>query len=201
MSETVLITGANRGIGLGLARILVENGFNVVATCRNPGGATELSKILESANQSPAVALDVGNDESVNSLKQYLETNNIKVNHLINNAGVASKTHPVDDPDKIDREDMLNQFNINVAGVARVTEVSGVLRDDNNNGRVINISSRVGSVTMTQAQGSANPNMAMATSYRCSKAALNMLTACFAIQHPHVTFLMVHPGWVQTDMG
>ena len=196
MSETVLITGANRGIGLGLARILVEKGYNVVATCRNPDGATELSKILESANQSPAVALDVGNDESVNSLKQYLETNNIKVNHLINNAGVASKTHPVDDPDKIDREDMLNQFNINVAGVAKVTEVSGVLKDDNKNGRVINISSQLGSVEITQERGSY-----YATSYRCSKAAQNMLTACFAIQHPQITFLMVHPGWVQTDMG
>jgi len=196
MVQTVLITGASRGIGLGLVKLFCNNGYNVIATCRNPAAASDLSSLLSSCNQPPAVALDVASDESVDGLKKYLETNNISVDHLINNAGVAAKNHPNDNLDGLDREDMLNVYNINVAGVAKVTEACGVLREDNKSGKVMNISSLMGSISYAQSHGSYRGPL-----YRCSKAAQNMLTACQALQYPHVTFLMVHPGWVQTDMG
>ena len=199
MVQTVLITGASRGIGLGLARLFCNNGYNVIATCRNPAAASDLSSLLSSCNQSPIVALDVASDDSVEGLKNYLEANGISVDHLINNAGVVAKNHPNDNLQGLDREDMLNVYNINVAGVAKVTEASGVLRKTNKNGKVINISSIFGSVAATQSEGCVNTPIAPL--YRCSKAAQNMLTACQALQYPHVTFLMVHPGWVQTDMG
>ena len=63
----------------------------------------------------------MASDESVDGLKKYLETNNISVDHLINNAGVAAKNHPNDNLEGLDREDMLNVYNINVAGVAKVS--------------------------------------------------------------------------------
>merc|ERR1719400_347705 len=148
------------------------------------------------ANQSPPVALDVSSDESVESFRNYLTSLNLAVDHLINNAGISNKGHPVEDPDKIDRKEMLKIFNTNVAGVAKVTEACGVLRPDNTGGRVLNISSGMGSVSQTLKSGRYN-----AVSYRCSKAAQNMLTACFALQFPLLTFVMIHPGWVQTDMG
>ena len=59
--------------------------------------------------------------------------------------------------------------------------------------RIINISSSLGSVTTN--------NTLKCTSYKCSKAALNMATKCFAIEFPNLTFVAMHPGWVQTDMG
>ena len=131
MSQTVLITGASRGIGLGLVKTFIKNGFNVIATCRNPSAASELNQVLQSSNQTPAVALDVASDESVLELGKYLESKRIVVDHLINNAGVAAKNHPYDNTDNIDRADMINQYNINVVGVAKVTEASGVLRKEN----------------------------------------------------------------------
>jgi len=196
MSKTVLVTGANRGIGLGLVKILCEKGFRVLATCRNPASAPELTEVLKNANQPEPIALDVAEDESIDQLGQYLETNHLPVHHLINNAGVAAKNHPVDPPDNVDREDALKLFNINVIGMARVTQVSGVLRSDNKGGKVINISSLMGSVGATLKGGSSR-----GATYRASKAAQNMMTACLALEQPHLVFLMVHPGWVQTDMG
>ena len=196
MSQTVLITGASRGLGLGLVKEFLSHGYRVIATCRNPQQATDLRQALELADQAPPVALDVANDGSVESLRDYLLSKNIQVNHLINNAGISNKDHPVEDPDKVDREEMLAIFNTNIAGVAKVTEASGVLRAENKGGKVINISSGMGSISLTLQSGRYN-----AVSYRCSKAGQNMLTACLALQHPHLTFVMLHPGWVQTDMG
>ena len=63
----------------------------------------------------------MASDESVDGLRKYLETNKISVDHLINNAGVAAKNHPNDNLEGLDREDMLNVYNINVAGVAKVS--------------------------------------------------------------------------------
>merc|ERR1712179_744214 len=80
--------------------------------------------------------------------------------------------------------------------MAKVTQASGVLRLDNKGGKVINISSRMGSVEATLEGG-----YFRCATYSASKAAQNMMTACLAMEHPHLVFLMVNPGWVQTDMG
>jgi len=194
MKEVVLITGASRGIGLGLVKEFVSKGYEVIATCRNPDSAVDLSKVLEDAKQQPAVTLDVTDDVSIRNMQNYLQRNKIVVKHLVNNAGVSTPGHPVEDPDAVIRKEMLDVFNTNVAGVARVTEACGVLSESG--GKVINISSSMGSVATTLNTGSY-----YATSYRCSKAALNMLTSCFSLKFPNTYFAMVHPGWVQTDMG
>merc|ERR1719412_2389609 len=147
-----------------------------MATCRNPDHAPELCQALKTADQSPPVALDVSSDDSVERFRKHLTSLNLTVDHLINNAGISNKDHPVEDPDNIDRKEMLDIFNTNVAGVAKVTEACGVLRAENTGGKVLNISSGMGSVSQTIQSGRYN-----AVSYRCSKAGQNMLTACFAL--------------------
>ena len=115
MAQTVLITGASRGIGLGLVKVFSENGYKVIATCRygnsfslfnrkrhqniirNPATATALSETLKTHDQVGAVALDVTSDKSIQELKTYLETEGVTVNHLINNAGVAAKGKDLDE--------------------------------------------------------------------------------------------------------
>ena len=189
MTKTVLITGASRGLGLGLVKTFLSHGFRVIATCRNPAQASDLCQVLKTANQNPPVALDVSSDDSVESLRKHLTSLNLTVDHLINNAGISNKEHPVEDPDKVDRKEMLEIFNTNVAGVAKVTEACGVLRAENTGGKIVNISSGMGSISRTIKSGGYN-----AVSYRCSKAAQNMLTACFALQFPQLTFVMIHPG-------
>ena len=197
MSKTVMVTGANRGIGLGLVKVLCDRKeFRVLATCRDPSSAPELKEVLKNAQQPEPIALDVAEDASIDQLGKYLEANQLCVHHLINNAGVAAKNHPVDPPDNVDREDALKLFNINVIGMAKVTQASGVLRPDNKGGKVINISSRMGSIEATLEGG-----YFRCATYSASKAAQNMMTACLAMEHPHLVFLMVNPGWVQTDMG
>ena len=112
---------------------------------------------------------------------------------LINNAGISTPDHPKETVGSIARSQMMDVFNTNVASVAAVTTASGVL--EGSGGKVINISSGMGSLSITKATSTYSP------SYRCSKAALNMLTVCFAKDFPETSFAAVHPGWVQTDMG
>merc|ERR1712179_505660 len=90
MGEVVLITGASRGIGLGLVKEFLSKGYHIAA------------------------------------LQNYLRSNQIIVRHLVNNAGISTPGHPVEDPDAIKRKEMLAVFDTNVAGVARVTEACGV---------------------------------------------------------------------------
>jgi len=195
MGDFVLITGASRGIGLGLVKEFLSKGHQVLATCRNPETAPELSKVLSNSNQLPPVPLDVTDDLSIKNLQSFLRARNIEVKCLINNAGVSTPGHPVENPNDIIRKEMMDVFNTNVAGVAKVTECCGIV-SNMKGGKVLNISSSMGSVGQTLKSG-----RFYATSYRCSKAALNMLTACYSLEFPDTYFIMVHPGWVQTDMG
>ena len=100
----MLVTGANRGIGLGLVKVLCDKGFRVLATCRDPASAPELKEVLKNAKQPEPIALDVAEDASIDQLGKHLEANQLCVHHLINNAGVAARNHPVDPPDNVDRE-------------------------------------------------------------------------------------------------
>ena len=81
----------------------------------------------------------------------------------------------------------------NVTGVLMTTQAFLPMLDKSNDPKVVNISSGLGSCT-------ASPRFST-TAYQCSKASLNMLTKCFADQVKHVSFVAIHPGWVQTDMG
>lgn len=183
--KTVLITGANRGLGLEFARQFRQLGYSVIGTARNPEKATELKAL--GAN---VVALDVADSESVASMAESLKGTPIDI--LVNNAGV--KGYSQENFKTIDFDKAMMTFNINTLGPMRVTQA---LYDNLLAGKekkVIQISSIMGSI---------EKNSGGYYDYRASKTALNNLNKSLSIELESEGFISVvlHPGWVRTDLG
>ena len=182
---TIMITGANRGLGLEFARQFYNEGYRVIATCRNPKDANKLNAIGDIDVHS----LDVTEDKSVAILADKLRGENIDI--LINNAGVIGQR---DGFGKLDYDIWAETMDTNVFGPMRVAEA---FRDNVMNSKkkqMIFITSRMGSIT------EAVPN---AYVYRSSKAALNMAVKCLSaeLEEKGLIAVLFHPGHVQTDMG
>jgi NAD(P)-dependent dehydrogenase (short-subunit alcohol dehydrogenase family) len=177
---TALITGANRGIGLELTRLLRARGDSVIATCR------KASPELEHTGAEIVEAVDVGSDESVAALATRLEGRSI--DWLVNNAGILQSTSL----GNLDFEAMERQFRVNSLGPLRVT---AALRSRLAAGsKVFIITSRMGSIEDNTSGGSYG--------YRMSKAAVNIAGRSLAIdlKDDGISVFLLHPGWVSTEM-
>ncbi|XP_065576503.1 uncharacterized protein LOC136037680 isoform X7 [Artemia franciscana] len=168
--KTVLITGSSRGIGLGLVKEYVKNGYKVVATCRDPETASDLKSTLAETNQPSAIALDVASDDSIFKAAEEVSKIVDSIDILINNAGVAAKNHPNDPAIGVDREDALRVYSTNVIGPLKVTEAFLPLLRKGNEKKVINISSSPGSC------GCPGATLQSYATYNGSKGALNTVT-------------------------
>lgn len=195
-SGTVLITGASRGIGLALAGELVRRGWKVIAGARDPAGAHDLQAAAQSAapGSIDIFSLDVRSDDSVMAAAGEVTAKVRSIDVLVNNAGVF----PEEGSERLEDlplECFEEAFAVNVVGVARVTRVFLPLLGRAARPRVVNISSRAGSVSQKED--------ARYYCYSASKAALNMLTRAMAAElRPRgITVVAVTPGWVKTDMG
>lgn len=179
----ILITGASRGIGLELCRQLVKRGHRVVGTVRKPADA-------EAVRQAGAGVeiLDVRSDTDVTALAERRA--NAPLDVLINNAGVGSWTRFED----TSTQELLDVYDINAVGPLRVSRafLPALKRST---GRIFHVTSRMGSIGDHPSGG--------AYAYRMSKAALNMFSANLAaeLRGAGVTSVVLHPGWVKTDMG
>lgn len=191
--KIALITGCSRGIGLGLVKEYSSRGFQVVATCRDPEKATDLKEFLSANGHSLPLPLDVSSLTSIQSCKDAFAKDFKKLDVLVNNAGISNKDHPDDLASTTSPEEFNHIMNTNVTSALCITQAFLPFLRLGSDPRVINISSGLGSLT-------SSPRYTT-TSYQCSKAALNMLTKCFADENKDVTFVAIHPGWVQTDMG
>jgi NAD(P)-dependent dehydrogenase (short-subunit alcohol dehydrogenase family) len=186
---TVLITGANRGIGLEFVRQYAAAGWSVIAACRLPNQATALRAI---AGEVRMTALDVADAAQVAALADELKDQPIDV--LINNAGISGTSGR--ELAEIDVDDWLHVMRVNVAAPILV---ASALLDNLRRGRrrqVIFISSTAGSIARNTGVGGGYV-------YRSSKAALNMAVRSFAndLTGEGITAVAIHPGWVRTDMG
>lgn len=189
---TVFITGANRGLGLEMARQFSEDGYFVIGTARRPDGADELAELGVRIEQ-----LDVTDVESVAALAQRMGDHPVDI--LINSAGYYGSVPIPQTPhniDQLDADEVLLCLNINTVGPLRVTQaLLGNLRAGETR-KVVNIST---SQSMLTTRLRANN----AYGYRVSKTGLNMLTRVLAGDLQDEGFIVVSlaPGWVQTDMG
>lgn len=177
---TILITGANRGIGLQLCKQYNERGDDVIAVCRRPSDELLALGVRVIEN------IDVSDGKSVDVLKRQLAGETIDV--LLNNAGVLKG----DRFDALDYSAIREQFEVNTLGPLRVTErLAGNLREGS---KVVIVSSRVGSI---EDNGSGRNY-----GYRLSKTAVNMVgTNLKHDLHPRgIAVALLHPGLVATEM-
>ena len=194
MPRNVLVTGANRGLGLALVRQVLARGERVVATCRQPGKATALNALAgEYPGRLHVLPLDVAEPKSRAELVRELplvlgEAGRIEL--LLNNAGVLHAGERFGHLDQAQLEDSLR---INAVGPFLLAEALAPHLADG--AKVANLSSVMGSIATRVEFRSPG--------YCASKAAQNMLNVQLAraLAPRGIVVLALHPGWVRTDMG
>ncbi|MBS9405726.1 SDR family oxidoreductase [Halomonas sp. TRM85114] len=183
MTSTVLITGANRGVGLALAHHYRDAGWDVIGVCRSSGDETaELREVASRVIEG----IDVTHDEGVDRLTVELEGQRLDL--LINNAGRLRD----EVLGEIDFDSIREQMEINAYAPLRVTEA--LLGNLGEGSKVANITSRMGSIADNDSGGRYG--------YRASKAALNAFGKSLAVElAPRgIAVIQLHPGYVQTRM-
>ena len=184
--KTILITGANRGIGLELVKESLSKDFSVVGTFRNKQSSKNLLEI--SSNKLECLEMDVVDENSIAKASQIIKQ---PIDYLICNAGINNGYGTLFDEDH-NHKSMLEVLNVNVLGC--ILTIRNFCKHLNKNAKVVLISSILG----VQKHNGSN-----ATIYRASKAAVNniMVSISEELKSKKITVTSFHPGWVRTDMG
>ena len=201
--KIALITGANRGIGLETAKQLGELGITVVVGARKLSAAEDTAAALKAAGiDAYAVQLDVVNDADRKAVAAFIAEKFGKLDILINNAGVGSVDGFVSVVSQTKDEELQRIFATNLFAVVAVTRELLPLIRKSEAGRIVNLSSLLGSNTLH-----ADPNSPIADfksfAYDASKSALNAYTIHLAweLKDTSIKVNSAHPGWVKTEMG
>ena len=183
--ETVLLAGASRGLGLGLAREYLSRGWQVVATARDPAKAADL-RALADGGRLRVETLDVARPEQAATLAKTLAGTKLDVLFVVAGQSKAGYV-PIHD---VARDVAAEEFLVNSCAPPAVAEALLPLLAPG--GTVVFMTSVLGSLARSEG------GMEL---YNASKAALNMLAIGFAKRHPDLRVILMHPGWVRTDMG
>src|SRR4051794_14915001 len=189
MMPTLLVTGANRGLGLEFVRQFSAAGWEVIATCRTPDRAEDLKRLAGEPRRAIEIQrLDVTDPGSVKALAASLGQRAIDL--LIANAGIIVAPDAPVTPENFDLV-----MHTNVLGPLLVAEALADHVAASEKRLMAFISSKMGSIATIESGGS--------ILYRASKAALNagMRTLSFGLRSRKVSLIALHPGWVRTDMG
>ena len=191
--KSVLITGANRGVGLELARQCATRGDRVFAGCRSPEKAASLKEIaVKHPGQMTILPLEVSEEESIAQSAALVSNETASLDILFNNAAIFSNRESIKD---FSADEALRILNVNAVGQMLVAKHFIDLIKAGDDPKIINISSEAGSISkMVGFRGY----------YYCgSKALLNMFTRALAwgSETQGITVIAIHPGWVRTDMG
>lgn len=189
---TVLITGANRGIGFQMASRYAARGDRVLACCRTPNQASQLRQ-LATANSNVAVhALHPSVADSVAAAAKAIGNDPIDI--LINNAGAAGPAPQAQSLANMDFDGWAETFAVNTMAPLRVLQAFRNNLKQGKNARAVTITSQMGAI--------AYPAPVM-YAYCASKAAVNkvMKMASLELGKEGISVALIHPGWVRTDMG
>ncbi len=189
-----LITGANKGLGLGCAQALSERGYTVIMTARDLKKLKpEVEKLKTKNSKVFAMQLDTSDYRSIEEVINKITFDHKTIDIMINNAGIFSDGLK-DETGKAFFETLANTFQTNTIGPALLIKKVLPIMIKNGFGRIVNVSS--GMAGLAEMEGGS-------LAYRSSKAALNAVTRVFARETSGSDVLVnsVCPGWVKTDMG
>ena len=186
---TVLITGTNKGVGLELTKLYATRGDQVLACCRNPAAASQLSAVPGSVEVHEVV---VGDDQSVTALGRALADRPIDL--MINNAGTLGPEVASQNTYEMDFDGWAEALNVNTMGPVRVLQALMPNLKAAESAKVMTVTSQMGALSL---------DVVMAHAYCASKAAVNkfMRLAAADLKNDGIAVGLVHPGWVRTDMG
>jgi len=186
---TILITGTNKGVGLELTKIYAARGDTVYAACRDPAGASALAEVPGEVVILPLV---VGDSGSVTAMAEQLA--GVTIDIVINNAGMKGPEFEEQNTYAMDFDGWAETINVNSMGPVRVMQALMPNLKQAEAAKVVTITSQMGALSL---------DMPAAHAYCASKAAVNkfMRLASIDLKKDGVAVGLIHPGWVQTDMG
>lgn len=181
----IVVTGASRGIGLELTRLALERGDVVLVIARKPEESKGLQRLKkEFSSKLFSVAADLSDFSSVDLVTRELKGWN-HVDVLINNAGILRQG--------ISPDDFIESYKVNSVAPFLMVKALAPWLQKSSKAKVVSITSLMGSISDNQSGG--------CYAYRSSKSALNMLNKSLSIDLDWLTSLVIHPGWVKTEMG
>lgn len=191
MKKTILITGANRGIGLGFVEQYAQQQNHVIACCREPNQAKDLQALKNQYSWIDIYPLDITKQSQIDGLKQNLK--NVSIDYLINNAGIYGVKGEC--LGTITKKNMFDAFLTNTCGTLMLCQSMLELVELSNEKLIVTISSSMGSISGNQ--------YGNAYAYRASKNALNavMKSLSIDVRSKNIRVLILHPGWVKTELG
>ena len=201
--KVALVTGANKGLGFEMARQLGQAGVTVVLAARDGQlGETAAQKLRNEGIDALSVKLDVTNGDDRAAAAEFLEQRFGKLDILVNNAGISAEDLGTGRPSTTSQDVIHSTFETNFFAPVELTRVLLPLLKKSTAGRIVNMSSILGSQTLH-----ADPKSPIydfkSLSYDASKAALNSFTIHLAheLKDTNIKVNSAHPGWVKTDMG
>lgn len=205
MSQTIaLITGANKGIGLETARQLAQQGIHVILAGRDADRIqTAVNGLTASGFSAEPLTLDVANPASIATAVEVVTQKHDKLDILVNNAGIQTEGDWAgSNAATVSQADLRATFETNFFGLVDLTQRLLPLLEKSAAGRIVNLSSILGSLSLHANPVSPVYNSKM-LAYDASKTALNAFTIhlAHALKDTKIKVNSAHPGWVQTDMG
>jgi NAD(P)-dependent dehydrogenase (short-subunit alcohol dehydrogenase family) len=201
--KIALITGANKGIGLETARQLGKKGITVLIGARDSSkGKAAADKLREEGIDAQPLDIDVSDPASVEAAVAKVERDFGRLDILVNNAGVM-----IDDRERPISDQALEMwrrtFDTNVFGLIETTQAFLPLLRKSDAGRIVNLSSILGSIEYHATKGSPVYDSKSTPAYNVSKSAVNAYTVQLAheLQGTKIKVNAAHPGWVKTEMG
>jgi len=203
MTKIAVITGANRGLGFATARRLSQSGVKVIVGARSrANGEDAVDRLRRDGLDPEPLHIDIDSPASVREAAELVDREHGRIDILVNNAGILPEATASNVDRPLDLRLVRETFETNVFGTISVTNEFLPLLRRSASGRIVNVSSTMGSLT-DQTDPSSPYYGLLVPAYQMSKAALNGLTIALskALTDTSIKVNSVCPGWVQTDLG